>query len=107
MTADPDDGVVFSDETVEDPSVTITKDTDDPSTVRLTLTVNEGENPPVTDAVTIDVYDDACKATIGKGLVADNPSDFDGNCITDLEDVAAMALAWLNYNGLTEPVAKP
>jgi len=106
-SANPNDGVVFSDETVEDPTVTITKDTDNPSTVTLTLTVNDGENPPVTDAMRIDVYDDACKAAIGKGLAADNPGDFDGNCVTGLEDVAVMALAWLNDNGLTVPVAKP
>jgi hypothetical protein len=105
-SAHPNDGVVFSDETVEDPTVTITKDTDNPSTVKLTLTVNDGENPPVTDAMTIDVYDDACKAAIGKGLAADNPGDFDGNCITSFADLAVMATKWLNDTGLTGPVAK-
>jgi hypothetical protein len=106
-SADPNDGVVFSDETIEDPTVTITKVTDNPSTVKLTLTVNDGGvNPPVTDSIRIDVYDDACKAAIGKGLATNNPGDFDGNCITDFEDVAVMALAWLNDKGLTAPVAK-
>jgi len=105
-SADPDDGVVFSDETVEDPTVTITKDTDNPSTVKLTLTVNDGENPAVKDAVTIDVYDTACKATIGKGLAADNPGDLDENCITGFEDLAALATKWLNDTGLREPVVK-
>ncbi len=103
-SAEPNDGVVFSDETVEDPNVTITKDTDNPSTVRLTLTVNDGVNPPVTDSIRIDVYDDACLAAIGKGLSADNPTDFDGNCITNFEDLAVMATKWLNDTGLTEPV---
>ena len=105
-SADPNDGVVFSDETVEDPTVTITKDTDNPSTVRLTLTVNDGVNPPVTDSIRIDVYDDACLAAIGKGLAADNPGDFDGNCITGLGDLAVMATKWLNDTGLREPVVK-
>jgi len=105
-SADPNDGVVFSDETVEDPTVTITKDTDNPSTVRLILTVNDGENPAVKDAVRIDVYDDACKAAIGKGLAADNPGDFDENCITGFEDLAVMATKWLTGNALTAPVPK-
>ncbi len=105
-SADPNDGVVFSDETVEDPNVTITKDTDNPSTVKLTLTVNDEVNPPVTDSIRIDVYDDACKATIGKGLAADNPADFDGNCITNFEDLAVMATKWLNDTGLAGPQPK-
>ena len=60
----------------------------------------------MTDTMTIDVYDTACKAAIGKGLAADNPTDFDGNCITGLEDLAEVATKWLNDTRLTEPVAK-
>ncbi|MCK4784218.1 MAG: hypothetical protein KAV87_10740 [Desulfobacteraceae bacterium] len=105
-SAEPNDGVVFSDETVEDPNVTITKAAGDAVTVRLTLTVNDEENPPVRDIMTIDVYDTACKAAIGKGLAADNPADFDGNCITNFEDLAVMATKWLNDTGLTGPVVK-
>jgi len=106
-SAEPNDGVVFSDETVEDPNVTITKGTDNPSTVRLTLTVNDGVNPPVRDTIRIDVYDDACKAAIGKGLAVDNPGDLDGNCITGFGDLVVMATKWLTYSGLTGPVPKP
>jgi hypothetical protein len=54
--------------------------------------------------MTIDVYDDACKATIGAGLAGDNPTDIDGNCITGFGDLAVMAAKWLNDNALTEPV---
>jgi hypothetical protein len=37
---------------------------------------------------------------------ADNPGDFDGNCITDFNDLALMATTWLVDYALTEPVAK-
>ncbi|MCH8121198.1 MAG: hypothetical protein IIC00_15930 [Planctomycetes bacterium] len=105
-SADPAAGVLFSDPAIEDPTVTITKATDNPSTVTVTLTVNDGVNPPVPDSIRIDVYDDACKATIGEGLAADNPTDLNGDCVTGLEDLAVMALAWLNDNGLAAPVLK-
>ena len=104
--ADPNDGVVFDSNSIEDPTVTITKATDNPSTVTLRLTVDDGENPSVTDAVRINVYDDACQAAKAAGLGADNPGDFDGNCITGFEDLAEAAAKWLNDTGLTEPVVK-
>ncbi len=106
-SANPADGVVFvPNANVEDPTVTITKAADNPSVVTLTLTVHDGVHPAVADTMTIDVYDDACKAAIGKGLAADNPADFDGNCITNFEDLAVMAAKWLNDTGLTEPFVK-
>jgi len=106
-SADPNDGVVFDPgNNVEDPNVTITKAPGDAATVTLTLAVNNVGRlePPVQDTMTIDVYDDACKAAIGKGLAADNPTDFDENCITGFGDLAVMATKWLNDNALTEPV---
>ena len=106
-SAEPDDGVGFSDPAIEAPTVTITKATDNPSPVTLTLTVHDGVHPPVDDTMTMDVYDDACKAAIGKGTAVDNPADFDGNCITDFKDFAVMATTWLDDYALTEPVAKP
>jgi hypothetical protein len=106
-SADPDDGVVFSDPTALAPTVTITKVTDNPSAVTLTLIVHGGLNLLEGDTVMIDVYDDACKAAIGKGLAADNPGDFDGDCITGFEDLAVMATKWLNDTGLTGPIPKP
>jgi len=108
-SADPVDGVgvAFSDATALAPTVTITKPAPgDAVTVTLALTVKGGLNPVMGDTMTIDVYDDACLAAIGKGLGADNPTDFDGNCITGLEDVAVMATKWLIHTGLTGPVPK-
>jgi len=99
-SADPDAGVVFSNPNVEAPTVTITKVTDNPSVVTLRVVVDDEYE----DTMTIDVYDDACKATIGAGLAADNPTDFDENCITGFGDIAEMAKKWLIDNALTEAV---
>jgi len=106
-SAVPADGVVFDSNSIEDPTVTITKAPGDAVTVTLTLTVDDGENPAVTDTMTIKVYDDACLAArLGKGLAADNPTDFDGNCTTDFADLAAMAAKWLDDTGLAVPQPK-
>ena len=105
-SADPDTGVLFSATDVEDPTVTITKATDNPSTVTLTLVFDDG-TILVQDTMTIDVYDDACKATLGAGKRADNPTDIVGDdCITNFEDFAAMAKKWLVDKSLTAPVVK-
>ncbi len=103
-SADPAGGVKFSDPNVEDPNVTITKAAGDAETVTLTLAVHDADNPtPVEDTVEIDVYDDACKAgRIGKWRLADNPTDFDGNCITNLEDFAVIGRTWLHGSQLEE-----
>ena len=106
-SADPCDGVEFDpNEFVEAPTVTITKATDNPSTIKLTLAVHDGVHPTAEDTMTIDVYDDACKAAIGNGLAADYPADFDGNCIINFKDFAVMAAKWLTQRGLTGPVPK-
>ena len=75
------------------------------TTVTLTLAVNDETNPtPVTDTMTIDVYNTACMASrFGLGGAEDNPGDLDGDCDTDLEDFAAIAAIWLNVTGLDEP----
>jgi hypothetical protein len=110
-SADPDIGVEFDPNVyIEAPTVTITKDPGDAITVMLTLTVNNVGEPPAKareDSMTIDVYDDACKAALGKGLAADNPTDLDENCITSFGDFAEMVKKWLVDNALQEPVAKP
>jgi len=110
-TAAPDAGVVFDppDANIEAPTVTITKATDNPSVVTLTLAVNNKGNPPeeaVKDTMTIDVYDDSCLAAIDLGLAVIDPTDIDGNCITNFEDFAVMAITWLDDYTLTEPVPK-
>jgi hypothetical protein len=106
-TADPDTGVVFSATDVEAPTVTITKATDNPSVVTLTLAVNNVGRlePPVEETMTIDVYDDNCEAAKAVGTVFDE-TDFDENCITNLKDFAVLALDWLSDYAITAPVAK-
>ena len=107
-SANPNDGAKFSDpnEFAEAPTVTITKATDNPSIVSLTLAVNnEGRtDPPVTDTMTIDVYDDACLATKAAGQAVIDPTDVDGNCITNFDDFVVMATTWLDDYTLTGPV---
>jgi len=84
--------------------LTATSPTPDLLTVTLTLVVND----ELEDTMTIDVYDDACKAAIiGKGLTADNTGDFNGNCITDPNDLAELAAKWLTGYTMPEPVTKP
>jgi hypothetical protein len=75
----------------------------------LTLAVNnEGNATQVKDTMKIYVYDDACEAArIGKGLGTDNPGDFDGDCITDANDLAELAEKWLTGDALTAPIPKP
>jgi len=107
-SADPDDGVEFSDAGALAPTVTITKATENPSTVTLTLAVNnQGRlEPPITDTMTIDLYDDACLAAKALGPVELDPVDFDGNCITNFVDFALMAATWLDDYTLTKAVRK-
>ncbi len=108
-SADPDTDVVFSATDVEAPTVTITKATDNPSAVTLTLAVNNVGRlePPVEETMTIDLYDDSCLAAKGVGPVAFDPGDVDEDCITNLEDFAVLAAAWLDDYTITAPVAKP
>ena len=107
-SADPPDGVEFSDPDALAPTVTITKATDNPSIVTLTLAVNNVGRLelPVTDAMTIDVYDDACLAAIDLGQAVFDSTDLNQDCITNFEDFAVMATTWLDDYALTEPVAK-
>jgi len=62
---------------------------------------------PVQDTMTIDVYDDACTAAVGKGLTADNPGDFNEDCITDGIDLDELAEKWLADVAITAPIPKP
>jgi len=106
-SADPPDGLEFDpNEFVEAPAVTITKATDNPSIVTLTLAVTLEGKDPVKDTMTIDVYDDACLAAKAAGLAAIDPTDFDGNCITNFADFAVMATTWLDDYTLTAPEPK-
>ncbi|UCG49340.1 MAG: hypothetical protein JSU94_08400, partial [Phycisphaerales bacterium] len=62
--------------------------------------------PPVKDTMTVDVYDDSCLAAMDLGLAVIDPTDIDGDCITNFTDFALMAVTWLDDYALTEPVAK-
>jgi hypothetical protein len=107
-SADPEDCVEFSYPNALAPMVTITKSTGNPSIVTLTLAVNnEGRvEPPVTDTMTIEVYDDSCLAAKAVGPVELDPTDIDGDCITAFEDFALMAITWFDDYSLKEPVPK-
>jgi len=105
--ADPDDGVVFSATNIEAPTVTITKATDNPSTVQLTLSVSRPGSSPVTDSMEIDVYDTACLAAIDTDTTNFDHTDFNGDCTTNLEDLAVTAVSWIRDYLLTEPEPKP
>jgi len=94
----------------EDVTVKVSKtaDTGDATVVTMTLAANNvgSGKPAVEDTMTIDVYDDSCKAANADGALEYDPADFDTNCITDLGDYAILAAAWLVDFSLTEPVAQ-
>ena len=105
----PVNGVVFTPSaTVEAPTVTITKATNNPSVVTLTLAVNnEGSGKfDVLDTMTIDLYDDGCKAANADGTLEYDSTDFNQDCNTDLEDLAELAAAWLSDYTTTVPIVK-
>jgi len=72
----------------------------------MTLAVNNAgrTDPPVKSIMTIDVYDDACLAALDLALAEIDPTDLDGNCITNFEDFALMAAKWLDDYALIEAV---
>ena len=107
-TASPDTGAVITDADQEDASVTITKAalTGDAAVVELTLAVTLPGIGTVSKSIEIDVYDDACLAAKSTDTVQLDNTDFDGNCITGLEDFAVIALNWLTNFEITEPVPK-
>ncbi len=81
----------------------------DASTFTITVAVSDEFNPtPLEDTLEIDVYDNPCDAAIlGLSLDADNPVDYNKDCIPNLKDAAIMASNWAVDNSLTEPIAKP
>ena len=103
-TADPctssDFTVDISDPAVATPTVTITKIgplVGDVAEVKMTLTVDG----TLVDDMTIKVYDNACLAGRGAGLYV--ATDLNGDCVTDLLDLAEVALVWLTDMSATEP----
>jgi len=89
--------VGFSSTDVADPTITIIKDAaaSNPTTVTLTLSVTQAGKDPVTDTMEIDVYDNACDAGKALGSVTLDPADFNGDCVTNIEDLVTLAAAWL------------
>jgi len=78
----------------------------DASTVTLTLVAADAAGSRE-DTMEIVLYNNNCQAAIiGLGQEYD-PSDFDADCDTDLEDYVEIAEDWLVDYELTEPVEKP
>ena len=78
-------------------------DTDTPGTYKVKLTVSDANPTTVQATAEIVVYADACQAK------KDSPSgwaadlyDVDNNCVVDLSDLAAFALKWLDFTGMTK-----
>ncbi|MHC4323567.1 MAG: hypothetical protein ACYSUX_04765 [Planctomycetota bacterium] len=90
----------------EDMTVQVTKtfDTDDATVVTMILAGNNvgSGKDDVIDTVTIDVYDNACKAANADGMHNYDSTDLNKDCITDFEDFAIMATAWLYDYTITE-----
>jgi hypothetical protein len=105
---DPDLDVKITDADQEVASVEITKTapTGDATVVTMTLAVTLQGKDPVTDTMTIDVYDDSCLAAKAAGLAVIDPTDSNQDCVTNFEDFAVMATTWLDDYTLTEPVPK-
>ena len=101
-SADPADGVVFDSNSIENPTITITKSAGDAIAVTIDLTVNLEGGSVITDNMTIEVYDTPCQATIGAGLQDENPGDVDKNCVTNIDDLRLFAEAWLTDSDLSD-----
>ena len=111
-SADPNLTIDITDSDTATPTVTITKDADGLGlkTVTMSVSVWDAVNPtPVTDTVEIDVYDDACQMARqgeGKNRIegATFVTDFNDDCVTDLQDLLQMAGVWLGDYSATGPV---
>jgi len=109
--ADTNLTIVITDADQEDVTVQVTKtiDTDDATVVTMTLAGNNvgSGKDDVTDTVTIDVYDNACKAANADGMQEYDSTDLNQDCITDFEDFALLATAWLYDYTITEAQPLP
>jgi len=103
--------IVITDADQEDATVRVTKtfDTDDAVIVTMTLVCNNvgSGKENVIDTATIDVYDDACKAANTDGMHKYDSTDLNQDCITDFDDFALMATAWLYDYTITEAQPLP
>jgi len=74
--------------------------------VTLTFAVQDEGNDPVSDTMTIDVYNDVCAAGVAARLSTIFPGDLNADCVTNIDDLLIMAQSWLVDTQLTEAVAK-
>ena len=108
LAVDDPDPDYFSQTKVFYDNVVLTADPGFPTTgiqtVTMTVTVGDVATPTSDTAfIEIDVYDDACHmARVAEGKSA--ITDFNGNCITGLEDLAVVGAAWLDDYSSTGPV---
>lgn len=102
-TADPAEGVVFSDPASQNPTVRVNGATSNQSLVTIKLTT-DGSGGIVSDDIILEVYDDSCKAAIASGASI-HPCDLDGNCIVNLSDFVIFAGKWLDVVSV-DPILK-
>jgi len=100
-TADPCNAVSFSDDTIEDPTVTFSE----VGTYVLRLTANDTTSEKY-DEVTITIENPVCADVIDRGLLM--PADISGpeglpDCRVDLYDFAVISSYWLNCNDPQDP----
>ncbi|MBI9017804.1 MAG: hypothetical protein JEZ07_11155 [Phycisphaerae bacterium] len=98
--------VTFSDTTIEDPTVTIDKTTEGMVNVTLTLACYDAANPtPVSDSLTVSVYDNACQAArVGDNQAGNYLADTNGDCVVDLNDFALLASLWMDDYTMENPI---
>jgi hypothetical protein len=79
-----------------------------PNDVKLTLTVGSAGKISVYDSTIITVYADSCQAGLsaGAGIIFD-PTDFDEDCDTDIDDLVELAATWLDDYDISAPAPKP
>ena len=105
-----EDGINPDDTATPEAVVTVIKpaDTDNATVFELTLTVTLDGELPVVETIKIDVYDDACDAAVAIGSKAIiEATDFNKDCVTDMTDLAEMAMAWLLDYSMTAPTEMP
>jgi hypothetical protein len=104
-TSDDPNAVFTPSATVADPAVSVNWNTG-PFTV--TVTVNDGSNPPSIKRVTHYCAKDACQAALEVfNLHASHPGDIVVDCEGNLTDFAAIARQWLTNYTLTDPIPIP
>jgi hypothetical protein len=78
------------------------------TTVLVTVAVNDAVTPPVRNTISIDVYDNACKAKLATLTGAEsNAGDINDDCVTDVRDFGLVSAAWLINTELDEPYTDP